>query len=552
MNIALRLVQIAKVIPENIAVTFPRFDKFKNKYHYQNLTFRELDILSNKFAIQLKEMGIEKNDKVLLFLRPSLEFHAMTFAIFKAGIIPVFIDPGMGKKNLLKCIKDIKPVALIAEKEVHLLSLLFPKVFQSIKYRVSPHPLLFPFKNKLNMEKMKKHKIHYFKTEEVIPSDLAAILYTSGGTGIPKGVIYTHEIFNEQTEILKDLFHLTTEDIDLPGFPLFSLFTISMGMKSVIPDMDPSRPSEVDPEKIYQNIIDQSPTFIAGSPAIWERLADFCLSHKRTLPSVKYVAMFGAPVSVKLHKKFKNILPNGTTYTPYGATECLPVSNISGEYILKNTAKLSEEGIGTCIGKPIPTNEVRIIKYVDKEISKIDEVTFQAPFIPGEIIVKGKVATPSYFEMETKTKEAKIYDHDSFWHRMGDIGFLDEDNKLWFLGRCSHQVFANNETEIKTYFPIPVEAIFNRHVDVKRSALISVFKNGHTYPGIVIERKDGEFLRGKDRAIFESELLKMAKQFPHTKEINKIYFSNKFPVDVRHNIKIDRTKLQNEMAKYDE
>ena len=546
MNIALRLVEQAKQRPDNTAVVLPKYNHKKNKYDYHSLTFKELDILSNQYAHQLKKLGFKTGDLTLLFLRPSLEFSAMTFAIFKLGLIPVFIDPGMGRKNLLKCIAEVKPVGMIAEREVHLISTLFRSAFKTVKFRVTTKRK-FPFyKNILSLSEMSKEKVMLFDTVNVSPESMAAILYTSGGTGTPKGVVYTHKIFNQQTEILKDLFKLNSSDIDLPGFPLFSLFTISMGMKSVIPDMDPSKPAECDPKKLYMNIVDQNPTFVAGSPAIWERLADYCIEHNLTLPSIKYLVMFGAPVNLTIHRKFKNILTNGTTYTPYGATESLPVSNISGDYILKNTATLSEKGHGTCIGKPVPSVEVRIIKITDSDIPKLNSELIVSPYTAGEIIVKGDVVTREYYLLPEKTKEAKIFDDEgNLWHRIGDIGYFDDRGMLWFLGRKTHRVTAIE----KEMYPIPCEAIFNLHPQVKRSALVGIGPHGKQEPAIVIERKDREYLLGKDRSIFESELLSLAKKFPHTENISKIYFSKKFPVDVRHNIKIDRLKIKDEIEK---
>lgn len=546
MNIALRLTANAKKTPDKRAVVMPKFNSGSGKYDYTSLTFKELEILSNKFALQLSKLGLQKGDKTLLFLRPSLDFSAMTFALFKLGVVPVFIDPGMGKINLLKCIKESAPVAMIAEAEIHILKYFYPNVFKSIRMNVTNGK--FTWGKMLSIKKMKREKIQGFTTNPVDPEDTAAVLFTSGGTGTPKGVVYTHRIFDEQTSMLQDLYKLTSNDIDMPGFPLFSLFTIAMGMTSCIPDMDPTKPGSCDPKKLVQNIIDQKPTFVAGSPAIWERVADYCTDKGISLPSIKYVVMFGAPVSTRLHRKFKPLLPNGTTYTPYGATECLPVTNISGDYVLKHTAQLSEEGFGTCIGKAAPGVEIKIIKISDEVIARFDKDLELPNLTVGEIIVKGPTATREYLDLPDKTREAKIYDtHDTFWHRMGDLGFIDQHGLLWFCGRKSHMVTTANEK----LYPIPVEAIFNKHPAVKRSALVGLGTPGQQVPAIVIERKDGHYLSGKNRSIFESELMSLAKKYPHTKGIQKIYLSKHFPVDVRHNIKIDRLKLKEEIEHHD-
>jgi len=542
VNIASRLTMHAKLTPDKKAVTFPHFNKRTKSYTYSSLTFKELDTLSNKFAIQLDKLGLKKGDKTLLFLKPSLDFSAMTFALFKLGVVPVFIDPGMGVSNLLKCIKESAPVGLIAEKQIHWIKHFYPGIFKSVKMNVTNGS--FAFGKMISIKNMKNEKVQGLSLNELAAEDTAAILFTSGGTGTPKGVVYTHNIFDQQTEMLQNIFGLTSDDIDLPGFPLFSLFTIAMGMTSCIPDMDPTRPGACEPKKIVQNIFDQSPTFVAGSPAIWEKVADYCLQNDITLPSIKYVVMFGAPVSAKIHMKFKTLLPNGTTYTPYGATEALPISNIAGEFILKNTVGLTDEGYGTCIGFPVPGVEVKIIKITDEIISNINSITALPKFEVGEIIVKSAIASREYLNLPLKTSEAKISDEkETFWHRMGDLGFIDGKGLIWFCGRKSHLV----TTETGPLFPIPCEAIFNKHPAVKRSALVGLGIAGKQIPAIVIERKDGIYLSGKERSIFESELLSITKNYPHTKGIQKIYLSKTFPVDVRHNIKIDRIKLKEEI-----
>lgn len=541
MNIAHRLTENAKLFPDKIAVKVPHFNKKTKVYDYESLTFRELDVRSNKFATGLQKLGLQKGDKTLLFLRPSLDFSAMTFALFKLGVVPVFIDPGMGRENLLKCIKECAPVGLIAEKEVHFIRMIFRSTFKSVRFNVTNGKRTWG--KMISLSKMKEEKTQVFKSVHFSPDDQAAILFTSGGTGAPKGVVYSHNIFDQQTSILKELYSLTPDDVDLPGFSLFSLFTIAMGMTSCIPDMDPSKPGSCDPKKLYQNIVDNKPTFMAGSPAIWERVADYCSQNGLTLPSVKYLVMFGAPVSTLIHKKFKAILPNGTTYTPYGATEALPVSNISGDFILKNTVLLSENGKGTCIGQVVPGTEVKIIKITDDIIEQMSAAKVLPVNEIGEIIVKGPTVTKEYLHLPEKTKEAKIYDGSDVWHRMGDMGFFDENNNLWFLGRKAHRV----ETRDGMMTPISCEAIFNKHPAVRRSALVGLGKLGKQTPAIVVERKDGQFLSGKERSIFESELLSIAKKFPHTAVIHKVYLSKHFPVDVRHNIKIDRTKLKEEI-----
>lgn len=534
MNIADNLTRISGQFPTKTAVMFPL--RKGSDYSYESLNFETLEYKINKYANGLLDSGFKKGQKVLLFVRPSLEFHALVFAIFKIGAVPLLIDPGMGRKNLLSAIKEVGPEGLIAEPEVHFLSLFFRDAFKTVKHKITTKGLTWGGMKKLD-ELLFSSDI--FESVQLDPDEMAAILFTSGGTGRPKGVVYSHKIFYQQTKVLKELFYLNETETDLPGFPLFSLFTLSMGMTSVIPDMNPSKPSKANPRRLVRNILDTKASFVAGSPAIWEGVGEYCRENKITLPSVKYLVMFGAPVRNEIHRMFKDILTNGTTYTPYGATESLPVANISGKEVLETTAHLTEEGKGTCIGYPVPGTQVKIIRSNDSELGKLEAAEELGPGEVGEIIVHGDVVTRSYLNAEKETRLAKIGSGEDLWHRIGDMGYLDDIGRLWFCGRKSHKV----ETNEGPLYTIPCEAIFNNHPGVKRSALVEVNKT----PQIVIERNQVGKRIAPDK--MREELVELASRHNHTKNIKKVYYKKTFPVDVRHNIKIDRLKIRDEVLR---
>lgn len=538
MNIADRFTDTAKKYKNKVAVKYPR--RAGKNYRYDAITFGELESLSNQYANGLSGIGFRRGSKTLLFVRPSLQFPALVFALFKIGVIPVLIDPGMGRKNLLTAIEEIAPEGLIAEPEVHLMRILFNKSFKSVRFKVTTKgPKVgncFP----LSMLEDSKNT---FESAQLEPDEMAAILFTSGGTGRPKGVVYTHKIYTEQTRLLRELFSLNENEIDLPCFPLFSLFTLCMGMTSCIPDMNPSQPAKADPNKLLQNITDNKVTFMAGSPAIWEALGDYCEKNKITLPSVKYLVMFGAPVRNELHEKFSRILPNGTTYTPYGATESLPVANISGKIILEQTAALTAQGRGTCVGTPVSGVEVSIMEISENIIENISKAKILKPYEIGEIIVKGDIVTQCYYNSPQETAQAKIKDGESIWHRIGDLGYKDDRGMIWFCGRKTHRA----ETDSGLLCSVMCEAIFNAHPDVRRSALVALGEKGKQSVAIVIERNAA----GKkfNKKILEQELLRLAGNNALTARIKSIHFCDHFPVDVRHNIKIDRLKLADEVAR---
>jgi olefin beta-lactone synthetase len=525
MNIAHRITEQAAKHPHKKSVVLSKPCGFS--YEYPFYTFEEFETRSNQMANSFKSRGIIKGTRTLLFVRPCLDFSVITFALFKIGAIPVLIDPGMGMKNLLKSISQVRPEAIISVGVVHWIRRFKKSAFSSANIKISLDPV---GGQTHHLYKDLSHHSKSFLIEPMQENDYAAILFTSGGTGIPKGVLYTHGILNAQTDALKSMFDLQHDQVDLPGFPLFALFTLAMGMTSVIPDMDPTRPAESDPAKIVKNILDQQTTFVAGSPSIWERVGRYCLSKNIQLGCVKQVVMFGAPVRVEIHEMYRKILPFGDTYTPYGATECLPVSLISGKEILRGPKEKTLAGAGTCIGKAVPGLEIKIIKTSDIPESSLHEVPTNTA---GEIVVSGLQVTPAYFEMHEETKKAKIFSEDKLWHRMGDLGYLDTEGRLWFLGRKAHRV----EVGPDIFYPIPVEAIFNQHPSVYRSALVK-YKDSSL--ALVIERHDKLTFLTEE---FKNELRVLGARYPHTQGISRFFAHSGFPVDVRHNIKIDRLKL---------
>ena len=522
MNIAHRIREMAEKVPDKKSVVLAKDSSF--------YTYREFEERSNQLANRFVRLGIRPGMRTLLFVKPCLDFSVLTFALFKVGAIPVLIDPGMGLPNLLKSVKQVRPEALVSIGLVHWLRRFKKEAFQSLRIKISLSPVggsthhLYK-----NLQAESKNFTPFAVTSETT----SCILFTSGGTGIPKGVLYTHGILHAQTDALKSMFSLNESETDLPGFPLFALFTLAMGMTSVIPEMDPTKPASCDPSKIVRNIIEHQVSFAAGSPAIWERVGKYCLQNQIKLSTLKHVVMFGAPVRAEIHQMYKDILSHGDTYTPYGATECLPVSLITGSEILSKHLPQMLRGHGTCIGKAVPGVEIKIIKTTDIPESELCELTEGEI---GEITVSGLQVTPGYFEMPEETRKAKILSHGKLWHRMGDVGWKDHEGNIWFLGRKVHRV----ETRDMTFYSIQMEAIFNQHPEVKRSALVKLNSPDGFVPGLVIERKDG---KKKLTENFRKELLALKESEVFTRRINHFFVHPGFPVDVRHNIKIDRVKL---------
>ncbi len=528
-NISASLARWAKEMPDQSAIIEVRSKS--------QITFKQLEEESNLIASGLLHYGMKKGDRVLVMVPYGMEFVTLSFALFKAGGVPVLIDPGLGKKNVLHCIKQSKPQGIIAIPLAHAIKNLMPTLFKSIQLSVTVGKKWF-WRGPV-LDQVKRNGQTDYQIGDTPEDQEAAILFTSGSTGPAKGVLYTHGMFDQQTQILREHFGILPREKDLPTFPLFGLFSTGMGMTSVIPDMDCTCPAKVNPENIIHPIQNYDITSSFGSPALWDTVSRHCQKNEIQLPSLQNILIAGAPVSGMLLKRFESILqPDCKILTPYGATEALPVTSIERQEIVNDTWPQSEKGEGTCVGKPVPGSEIKIIRISEEPIPKWEEDLEIPKGQTGEIIVKAPWVTKTYFNREDETRLAKIPDGETFWHRMGDVGKWDEQNRLWFCGRKNHRVVTNSET----LFTIPCEALFNQHPDVRRSALVGKGLEGNREPIIIIEPENANRV-AKDQETFIKELLKIAAASAHTRSIKKILFYPEFPVDVRHNAKIFREKL---------
>ena len=535
-NIASRLHQMAEERPFQRAVVAPAGRDRAGRVAYAHLTFRQLDQESDRIAFGLERSGIGHGTRTIVMVRPSLELFALAFALFKAGAVPVMVDPGMGLRRMMACFAETGPEAFIGIPPAHVLRTLNPKFFSTVQTAVTVGRRWFwggP-----TLQQLRSRPWAPFPLAPTTPDETAAILFTTGSTGPAKGVVYTHGIFDAQVRRIRDHFQIAPGEIDLPTFPLFALFDPALGMTAVIPDMDPTRPAKVDPTKIIEAILDHGVTNMFASPALLKRVGGFAAAHEVRFPSLKRVVSAGAPVPPADIEQFSGILTDSARiHTPYGATEAMPVLNIDSGEILTETRHLTEQGFGICVGRPLEGITVEIIRIEDEPINRWSERLVVGDGEIGEIAVRGDIVTAAYYERHVETALAKIADDDGFWHRMGDLGWRDKKGRIWFCGRKSHRVVTAEET----LFTIPCEAIFNAHPGVYRSALVGVGPAGQQQPVICIELSPEG--RRMPRKALRAELLDLAATHAHTQLIQTVLFHKAFPVDIRHNSKIFREKL---------
>lgn len=558
-NLCRHLKQATIDAPNDLAVAVQsshRLIPFSAKtFRYQELNFSQLDQQSDAIAHLLNDYGIKKGMKAVLMVTPSLDFFALTFALFKAGIIPILVDPGMGVKNLRQCFIESQPDAFIGVVKAQIARAIFNWGKSSIKHviTVTNSGVLTRFATDMLFagDSLASLKCKYDHDEPypmvmLDDDDMAAILFTSGSTGPPKGVVYSHRMFEAQIEVLKADYQIENGERDLATFPLFSLFGPALGMASIIPDMDASKPITADPATLFAAIDHYQCSNLFANPALIEVLgkAGVTASHTHLLPSLKRVISAGAPATISSIAHFSKMLNSGIeVLNSYGATESLPLTKICSSELL-TTTEVTDTGGGICVGLPVDGVEIAIIEITEKPIQVWnDTLTVPAKSI-GEIVVKGPMVSRQYYRRDQATVDAKIVDGEQIRHRMGDLGYIDDMGKLWMCGRKAHRVDSDQSVTgqaTATYYSIPTERIFNVHPLVRRTALVGVTINKQKQPLICIELHSAA--TSEQQAKLFAQLTDIAKQHTHTQGITEFLVHANFPVDIRHNAKIFREKL---------
>jgi acyl-CoA synthetase (AMP-forming)/AMP-acid ligase II len=588
-NIATRMTAMARRQDAGSSVLAPIRRESSGQLIYDQMSDQALDEESDLIAMGLRAIGIAQGTRAVLMVPPGLDFFTLVFGVLKAAVVPVLIDPGIGLRHLRRCCHEAAPEVFIGIPKAILAGRLLGWGRPTVRRWIGVAPgrwrsrltgaIPLDFVRQEGSKLKESGRGAGLIAERVPKGAAAAILFTSGSTGPPKGAIYTHGILNAQADIIRDLFDIQPREVDVCTFPLFALFAPVLGMTSIVPYMDPGRPARADPACLAQALVSMGggATNLFGSPALLHQLVrgDDVIRNKlvqlRQMPSedvyrlaptffedfanrlvpgddggpvklatLKRVVSAGAPVPASLIESMAaRLVPPAQVHTVYGATEALPVASIGSDEILGETRQATDRGLGVCVGRPVPGIEVQIIQITDEPVPEWSDDLLVPDGMIGEIAVAGPVVTREYFNRPDATRLAKIGDaaRSVLYHRMGDVGYLDDRGRIWFCGRKSHRVVLPDET----LFTIPCEAIFNTHPDVFRSALVGVRRGGETLPVTCVEPVR-RLSRGQQERV-RRELLERGAGFPHTRRIRAILFHPAFPVDIRHNSKIFREKL---------
>ena len=509
----------ARLHPDRLAFAVPFGTGFRTS------TYAALQARVDRIAAGLRHAGVRPGMRTAMLVPPTADFFALAFALFRLRAVPVLVDPGIGRDNVKGCLAEAAPEAFVGIAKAHLARRLLgwaPHARVLVTAGVGP---ALGGRTLRRVEQDGRWR-QPFVPEPRPAGAPAVIAFTSGSTGPPKGVEHGESQLLAQARLLRELYFSGDAEVSLSTFPPFALFGPSLGMTTVVPRMDATRPADVVPARVRKAANRFGATVMFGSPALLDTLS----RGGGQMPTVRRVISAGAPVPRRVQRRTLQMLPAGAqVFTPYGATEALPVASIGSDELLS----LPEAGI--CVGRPVPGVEVALIRVTDEPLERFSPDLLVAPGEIGEVLVRGPVVSPAYADRPAATAAAKLDWDGVVAHRMGDLASQDDAGRLWFAGRKAHVV----HTADGPLHSVPCEEVFNLHPAVRRTALVGVGLRGAAEPVLCVQLEQGS----TPSPALTAELLALGAADPRTATIRRVLYPDDFPVDIRHNSKIDRPAL---------
>lgn len=531
-NITSMLLSVCGNRRNEIALIIPRDDQSESSESAQKTTCGELLDRVAGYAGGLDAAGLRQGDRIAVLTSLSADLFALLLAATSRGVVCVLIDPGMGARRILWAISHAQARAVFSVRTLLSKWPILPAFWGRARFCTDGSFWgCRPLSSLLVTDGLFDNRL------SISPDDSALVTFTSGTTGRPKGADRTFGVLTAQHTAIEQELPSRTGDVEMTCFPVVVFHLLTCGMTAVLPPIDLRQPGRADGKRVFEEIQRHGVTRLSGAPAFMERVVEFMESTSAQCPSVKLVYVGGAPVTKGLCRRIMDAFPQADCRVVYGSTEAEPIAGVSMQEILN-----SPQGEGHLVGSINPFAKVRLVSLPEGRVS-LDERGIEPYCVKegaaGEIAVTGAHVVKSYWNDPKAVFETKLQEPSGVvWHRTGDVGRLDEQGRLWLLGRSSDALRHGN----RVLQPFPIEESLGKCDGVARAALVSVKRGGREDIVAVIQplpEMDETTVEAGIRTVLDCLSLSGIS----------IRFVREIPMDVRHNSKIDRVRLRKTVTK---
>ena len=465
MNIRQILEQTVSKYPEKTAVIF------KDK----NLSYREIQQHVFHLASALHSLGVKKSDKVAIFLPNCPQYIYSYLACFVLGAIGIPLDYMLKKDELISCLGHAEAKILIAQENnevsVHEIA---GGVFSLEKIilcgerkdpapssnAASPAHVSF-----LSFDDLLQKFSNEIPSINIQDDDPALIMYTSGTTGEPKGILLNYKHLEGSPRAMEYFVDLTDRDIKLCALPLSHIAGLIYIQNCIIFGITVILMDRFHPLEFLKNIEQHKVTCFHIVPAMYTAILLLKQIEKFNLSSLRWVVVFGAPSSPEILRRFQQYCPNAQLLNGWGMTETCPPNTVTplGSHKIES------------VGKPSPLCEIKIFNDHNQNVSS-GQV--------GEIVIRGWVVMDGYYKDPETTSQMKR----NGWLYTGDLGRFDEEGYLYIVGRKKEMIKVAGQI---VYAP-EVESALYKHEAVFEVAVVGMPDNlrGEAVKAFIVLKQD--------------------------------------------------------------
>ena len=479
--------------------------------------------------------GVSAGDRVAVLIPPGADLLAVVYAVWRIGASIVVIDAAHGARSLLRSLKGARVDHVVAVR----------RAAPVVRLLNTPGQVFWQHRLAglldVEAEPQGTPAVH------VAHSD-AAIVFTSGATGPAKAVAHSRAGIAATRDTLLGHYEFTDDDVLVAAFAPWAVLGPLLGIASVIPAMDASRPGSLTAESLSAAMEHAGGTVMWMSPAALSSVLSGARpgSHARTRLaraglSLRLLLLAGAPIARSLLRDVMDLWPECDVRTPYGMTEVLPATDVTAREVLAEPP-----GAGVLVGRPLPSVEVAVA-VVDSDGTPASELSTEAGVL-GEVAVraphtKDRYDAQAFVEQRTSRNLG--------WHRTGDIGVLDEQGRLWLEGRLGHVITTVNGP----VGPVSIEQRIEEGLggvgaDRIVTAAVGVGPTGAQVLVVVcapaVVGAGASRMRQRHVDLAEMGLATRVRAIARdaqVPDVAAVLWIDRMPVDIRHGAKIDRAHL---------
>lgn len=496
---------------------------------WRNVSWALLADRVGKLASAFQQQGIAAGQRVSVLIPPGADLIATVYALWRLEATVVVIDAAHRPAAMIQALRGARVDHMIAIRRA-----------APVAFAVRP-PGRVLWREGLARAVTNADPSPAKDPDDIVNADSdAVIVFTSGATGPAKPVAYSWKRLAATAATLQAQYGFVPDDVLIAAFAPWAVMGPLLGLASVIPQMDASRPGTLTADALAAASEQAGGTVMWASPAAMRSVlasAPAGSPERERLQTatsrMRLLMIAGAPVPRGLLSEIVECWPTCDVRTPYGMTEVLPATDVDAAEVLA-----SDPNAGVLVGRPLPGVQIAIAPLDGEGIAGADLV--ETPGVLGEVAVRAAHGKSRY---DARAFTERRSGRNPGWHRTGDVGRIDDEGRVWIDGRLAHVI----STAQGPVGPVSVEQRVAAGLRDTQGVHLSVAAVGVGPRGaqviVVVCAPDGAGSARRHSGVQLASTDLAAAVRALQPDIAAVLWCEGMPVDIRHGAKVDRALL---------